>query len=300
MSVASAASWLTTDTPATQTQARLGAAYRGLGLLLASLVGRLGCLLVGCFVVVAVLAPLLPLADPNAQNLAARLLAPGGAHWCGTDAFGRDGFARVLLGVRPTLFVALVVVGLSAPVGLLIGAAAALFGGTVERVLMGLTDVFMAFPRLVLALCAAATLGAGLGTAVVAIAATGWPAYARVARAETAAIRNAEFLQAAEALGASRMSILFRHVLPLCVPSMLVRGALDAATVVLVIAGLSFLGLGVPPPTPELGGMVAAGRELIFEAWWVSTFPGIAILLLSLGFNLLGDALRDLVDPRAR
>jgi peptide/nickel transport system permease protein len=202
--------------------------------------------------------------------------------------------------MRPTLFMALAVVIVSAPVGLVVGAASGLFGGMVERVLTGLTDVFMAFPRLVLALCAAATLGAGVGTAILAVAATGWPAYARVARAETAAISGSEFLQAAEALGASRLSRLFRHVLPLCAPSAIVRASLDAGTVVLIMAGLSFLGLGVPPPTPELGGMVAAGRDLIFEAWWIATFPGLVILGLSLGFNLLGDALRDLVDPRTR
>jgi peptide/nickel transport system permease protein len=292
--------WLTTDTPQTRMQARLGSVYRGVRLLLGGAVGRLGSLFVAAFIAVALVAPLLPLADPGAQDLAARLQPPGGSHWFGTDAFGRDIFARVMLGTRPSLFVALAVVSLSAPFGLILGAAAGVFAGPAERGLMALTDVFMAFPRLVLAICAAATLGAGVETAILAVAATGWPAYARIARSEASSLRGSEFLQAAQALGSSRWGMLIRHVVPLCVPSAVVRAALDAATVVLIVAGLSFLGLGVPPPTPELGGMVAAGRDTIFEAWWVSTFPGIAILLLSLGFNMLGDALRDLVDPRTR
>ena len=292
--------WLDTETPNTRLQARLGSAYRGVRLLLGSVVGRLGCALVGCLLTVTLLAPLVPLPDPAAQDLANRLLPPSAAHWFGTDAFGRDVFARVLLGTRPSLFVTVAVVMLSAPFGLMIGAAAGLFAGPTERLLMGVTDVFMAFPRLVLAVCAAATLGAGLGTDILAVAVTGWPAYARIARAEAASLRGSEFLQAAEALGSSRLAMLFRHILPLCIPSIIVRASLDAATVVLIVAGLSFLGLGVPPPSPELGGMVADGRDAIFEAWWISTFPGLAILLLSLGFNLLGDALRDLVDPRTR
>jgi len=279
-------------------KARLSAILLGLRQLCASVVGQLGCALVGGSCLLALLAPFLPLADPNAQSLTARLLAPSVGHWFGTDAFGRDMLSRVLLGLRPTLFMALASVGLSAPVGLVIGATSGLFGGTTQRLLMGLTDVFMAFPRLILSLCAAATLGAGVGTVIFAVAATGWPPYARLARAEATSLRGSEFLLAAEGLGSSRLGMLWRHMLPLCLPSAIVRAALDAASVILIVAGLSFLGLGVPPPAPELGALVAAGRDAIFDAWWISALPGAAILLLSLGFNLLGDAMRDLVDPR--
>ena len=301
MSIASSCSrWLSTDTPATRIQARLGATYRLLRRLLRHPIGVAGLILVGLMVLVALLAPWLPLVDPVAQSLGERLLPPSAQHWLGTDTLGRDLLSRVVYGARPTLAIVAMVLLASVPVGLLIGAAAGLWGGWLDAVLMRLSDVFMAFPRLILAIAVAATLSSGLWTAVIAIALTGWPPYARVARAEVAALRRAEFIQAARALGVSRMRLLLRHALPLCLPSALVRAALDAPGIVLIVSGLGFLGLGLPPPAPEWGAMVAEGRAIVFEAWWVSTLPGLMILMLSLGFNFLGDALRDLVDPGVR
>lgn len=291
--------WLASDEPATRTQARLGAVYRLLQGLGRNPIGVAGLLLLAVVVLAALVAPWLPLHDPIAQSLGERLQTPSAQHWFGTDTLGRDIFARVVYGARPTLAIVALVLLVSVPVGLLVGAAAGLWGGWLDATLMRVSDVFMAFPRLILAIAVAAVLGAGLWTAVVAIALTGWPAYARVARAEAASIRNAEFVQAARALGVSRTRLLLRHALPLCLPSAIVRAALDAPGIVLITAGMGFLGLGLQPPAPEWGAMVAEGRAIVFEAWWVSTIPGLMILALSLGFNLLGDALRDVIEPGA-
>lgn len=289
--------WLASDTPTTRTQARLGAAYRWLRRLAAHPIGLAGLAIVGLITAIALCASVLPLADPSAQSLGERLLAPSAGHWLGTDTLGRDILSRLVFGAQPTLAIVALVLLASVPAGLLIGAAAGLWGGWVDAVLMRIADVFMAFPRLILAIAVAATLSTGLWTAVIAIALTGWPPYARVARAEVAAVRQAEFIQAARALGVSRLRLLLRHALPLCLPSAVVRAALDAPGIVLITSGLGFLGLGLPPPAPEWGAMVAEGRAIVFEAWWVSTLPGLLILALSLGFNFLGDALRDVVDP---
>ncbi|MGO4391988.1 ABC transporter permease [Variovorax sp. M-6] len=289
--------WLASDTPTTRTQARLGAAYRWLRRLAAHPIGLAGLAIVGLITAIALCASVLPLADPSAQSLGERLLAPSAGHWLGTDTLGRDILSRLVFGARPTLAIVALVLLASVPAGLLIGAAAGLWGGWVDAVLMRIADVFMAFPRLILAIAVAATLSTGLWTAVIAIALTGWPPYARVARAEVAAVRQAEFIQSARALGVSRLRLLLRHALPLCLPSAVVRAALDAPGIVLITSGLGFLGLGLPPPAPEWGAMVAEGRAIVFEAWWVSTLPGLLILALSLGFNFLGDALRDVVDP---
>jgi len=289
--------WLASDTPATRAQARLGAAYRLLRRLPGQPIGVAGLGLVGLITALALGAPLLPLADPAAQSLGDRLLPPSAAHWLGTDTLGRDMLSRLVFGARPTLAIVALVLLASVPAGVLIGAAAGLWGGWVEAVLMRLADLFMAFPRLILAIAVAATLGIGLWSAVISIALTGWPPYARVARAEVAMVRQAEFIQAARALGVSHLRLWLRHALPLCLPSAVVRAALDAPGIVLITSGLGFLGLGLPPPAPEWGAMVAEGRAIVFEAWWVSSLPGLLILALGLGLNFLGDALRDAVDP---
>ena len=289
--------WLSSDTPVTRTQAKLGAIYRLLRRFLTHPIGVLGLIMVALIVLTALFAAWLPLADPVAQSLDQRLLPPSTQHWLGTDTLGRDILSRVIHGARPTLAIVALVLLISVPIGLLVGAAAGLWGGWVDAVLMRVADVFLAFPRLILAIAVAAALSAGLWTAVIAIAATGWPPYARVARAEIAALRRSEFIQAAKAIGVSPLRLLVRHALPLSLPSAFVRAALDAPGIVLIVAGLGFLGVGLPPPQPEWGAMVAEGRALVFEAWWVSTLPGIMILWLSLGFNFVGDAMRDVVDP---
>ena len=237
--------------------------------------------------------------DPLRQVLADRLLPPGSAsHWLGTDQLGRDILSRLVAGSRLTLGIALLVVSIVVPIGLLIGTTAGFCGGFVDRVLMRFTDMALAFPKIVLALAFAAALGPGVVNAVVAISITAWPAYARLARAETLRIAHADFIYAARLQGASAPRILLRYVVPLCMSSVIVRATLDMAGVVLAVAGLGFLGLGAQPPSPEWGFMVASGRNVLLDAWWVATLPGGAILLVSLAFNLLGDGLRDVFDPR--
>ena len=257
-----------------------------------------GVILVSLLVVMAALAPLLAPFDPTAQDLANRLLPPGGAHLFGTDELGRDVASRILFGARITLRMVLLVSVIVAPLGLLIGITAGYFGGWVEQALMRVTDVFLAFPKLILALALVSAIGPSLENAIFAIAATSWPAYARVARAESVLLRRADFIAAARLLGASPWRILSLHIAPLCVSSVLVRLTLDMAGIVLTAAGLGFLGLGAQPPLPEWGAMMAAGRQYLTDQWWVAAVPGGAILLASLGFNLLGDGLRDAMDSR--
>ncbi len=249
---------------------------------------------------IAILAPLLAPYAPNAQSLADRLQPPSAAHWFGTDELGRDILSRLIFGARVTLGIVALVSVVTAPVGLLLGCTAGYFGGWVEATLMRVTDVFLALPRLILALAFVAALGPGIENAVLAIAVVSWPPYARVARAETLALRRAEFIDAARLAGASGGRIVLRHIMPLCLPSMIVRMSLDMAGVVLIAAGLGFLGLGAQPPTAEWGAMIATGRQYMLDHWWVAAMPGIAIAVLSLAFNLLGDGLRDWLDPKQR
>ncbi|MBM3568686.1 MAG: ABC transporter permease [Alphaproteobacteria bacterium] len=260
---------------------------------------RIGWAAVGLLVALAVLGPWLG-GDPTAQDLGARLLPPSAAHWFGTDHLGRDLFARVVGGAGITLAIVVLVVAVSAPLGLVIGAVAGTMGGAVEAVLMRLTDIALALPRLVLALALVAALGPGIENAVLAIALVAWPSYARVARAEASVLRQADFILALRQMGAGETRIVLVHMLPLLAGSVIVRATLDMAGIVLTAAGLGFLGLGAQPPMPEWGAMVAQGRPYLLDQWWVATLPGAAILIVSLGFNLLGDGLRDRIDLRSR
>ena len=245
-------------------------------------------------------APLLARYDPNLQDLALRLAPPGALHWLGTDELGRDILARLLYGSRVTLSIAAVIALFVPLVGLAAGCAAGFFGGIVDAVLMRTADVFLAFPRLILALALVAAMGPGISHAMLAIALAAWPPYARVARAETLSLRGREFVAAARLAGASPARLLLRHIAPLCLPSLIVRASLDMAGVILTAAGLGFLGLGAAPPTAEWGAMIAAGRRFMLDQWWVAAAPGVAIAVAALGFNLLGEGLRDLLDPRQR
>ena len=186
-----------------------------------------------------------------------------------------------------------------APIGLAVGTIAGYAGGWVDAVLMRIVDIFLAFPRLILALAFVAALGAGIENAVLAIALTTWSPYARIARAEVLTIRKSDFIVAAEAQGASTFRIIRRHVVPLCLASVIVRLTLDMAGIILTAAGLGFLGLGAQPPLPEWGAMISTGRQFLLDQWWVPTAPGAAIFLVSLGFCLLGDGLRDILDPKS-
>jgi peptide/nickel transport system permease protein len=292
--------WLLAEEPASATQAKAGRAYLAARAFLRNPLATLGLGIVVLLVVVAIAAPLIATHSPVAQDLAGRLAAPSAEHWLGTDELGRDIFSRLVFGARVTLVIVGLVAIIVTPLGLAIGMAAGYFGGLVDVVLMRLTDIFMAFPRLILALAFAAALGPGIENAVIAIALTSWPPYARIARAETLTVRGRDFIAAAQLAGASDARILFRHVMPLCVSSLIVRATLDMAGIILTAAGLGFLGLGAQPPMPEWGAMISTGRQVLLDQWWVATIPGAAIFLVSLGFNLLGDGLRDVLDPRGR
>jgi peptide/nickel transport system permease protein len=228
-----------------------------------------------------------------------RLLPPSETFWLGTDDQARDILSRIIYGSRITLFVVVLVSIIATPIGLLVGTVSGYLGGWVDTVLMRITDIFLAFPRLVLALAFVAALGPGIENAVIAIAITSWPPYARIARAETLMIRNSDFIAAVKLQGASTPRIILGHVVPLCLSSLIVRVTLDMAGIILTAAGLGFLGLGAQPPSPEWGAMVATGRNYLIDQWWVAAMPGLAIFVVSLGFNLLGDGLRDVLDPKA-
>ncbi|KQR90309.1 D-ala-D-ala transporter subunit [Burkholderia sp. Leaf177] len=291
--------WLLTDTPASRQQASLGLAYRRWRRFASNPLSIFGLSILLVLIVFAAIGPWLPLHDPLRQVLGDRLLPPGSpSHLFGTDQLGRDILARLVIGSRLTLSIAILVVVLVVPVGLLIGTTAGFCGGFIDTILMRLTDIALAFPKIVLALAFAAALGPGVINAVIAISITAWPPYARLARAETLRLVQADFIHVARLQGASSMRILLRYIVPMCSSSVIVRATLDMAGIILTVAGLGFLGLGAQPPSPEWGFMVASGRGVLLDAWWVATIPGIAILLVSLAFNLLGDGLRDVFDPR--
>jgi peptide/nickel transport system permease protein len=290
--------WLLDETPASRTQARLGQAYVSWLTFRRNPLAMAGLVVLVALLLLALLAPLLTNRSPVTQDLSARLQPPSATYWLGTDELGRDIYTRILYGSRITLVIVVLVVIIVAPTGLLIGTAAGYLGGWADTVLMRVTDVFLAFPRLILALAFVSALGPGIENAVIAIAFTAWPPYARVARAETLTIRRSDFIAAIRLQGASPLRILLGHVVPLCTSSLIVRVGLDMAGIILTAAGLGFLGLGAQPPAPEWGAMIASGRRFLLDQWWVATMPGIAILVVSLGFNLLGDGLRDILDPK--
>jgi peptide/nickel transport system permease protein len=260
----------------------------------------LGTAIIFGLLLVAALAPLLATHNPYEQILNDRLLAPSMTHWFGTDSLGRDIYSRVVYGSRVTLTIALLVAAISTPLGMLMGIVAGYLGGMVDEILMRLADVFLAFPRLILAIAFAAALGAGVENAIIAIAIAHWPSYARLARAETLNVKNNDYIQAMRVLGAGKARIMAGHILPLTLSSIIVRMSLDMGTIILTAAGLGFLGLGAQPPMPEWGLMVSDGRQFLVDQWWVSTLPGLAILVVVMGFNLLGDGIRDVLDPRQR
>lgn len=292
--------WLRDPSPASRWQARLGQAWLSWLRLRRNPLAMIGLFIVLALVLMAAFAPVLAPHDPITQDLSRRLLPPGTpGNWLGTDDFGRDILSRIIYGARITLTI-VVMVALTAPVfGLLIGTVAGYFGGWTDEILMRITDIFLAFPKLILALALVAVLGPGMENAVLAIAVTSWPPYARVARAETLTVRKSDYIAAVRLQGAGAARIIWGHIMPMCLPSVIIRVTLDMAGVILTAAGLGFLGLGVQPPLPEWGVMISAGRKFLFEQWWVATMPGLAIFTVSLGFNLLGDGLRDVLDPRS-
>jgi len=250
-------------------------------------------------VLVAVLAPLLA-GDPLLQNLSHRLQGPSAAHWFGTDQLGRDVWARVVWGSRISLRIGFVVVAVSLLVGGAVGLLAGMLGGFWDELLMRVTDIFLAFPALILAMAISAALGPSLGNVMIAVAAVSWPTYARLLRAQVLAVRTLDYVEASRSLGAARWRQAFRHVLPNTLTPLLVQASFDIGSAILTAAGLGFIGFGAQPPTPEWGAIVSETRNFINEAPWASSAPAIAILITVLAFNLLGDGLRDVLDPRGR
>lgn len=236
--------------------------------------------------------------DPYQQNLTERLLAPSGDHLFGTDQLGRDIFRRTLAGGQVTMAIVVAAAASVLPIGLLIGIVAGYRGGAVETVLMRITDISMSLPQLVLALALAAALGPGIVNAVIAISLTAWPPFARLARAETKRLKQADFIAASKLQGASTERIVLIDILPLVLPTVLTRLTTELAGMILTAAGLGFLGLGAQPPLAEWGAMVAEGRDFLANQWWVSTLPGAAIFLVSFAINLVGDGIGELMDPR--
>ena len=289
-------------TPAAETRRRrpqsLIAAENILRFLAKTPTSAFGLLVLAALILTALFAPLIATHDPYLQDLTNTLAPPDGAHFFGTDELGRDIFSRLVHGSRITLTIIFLVTIVVGPLGLLVGTVAGYFGGKTDVMLMRVTDIFLSFPSLILSLAFVAALGPSLNNAIIAISLTAWPPIARLARAETMTFRSADYIAAARLQGASPARIIWKSIVPMCLPSVLIRLTLNMATVILTAAGLGFLGLGAQPPMPEWGAMIATGRRYMIDSWWLVTFPGLAILSVSLAFNLLGDGLRDALDPK--
>lgn len=261
--------------------------------------GLIGLFLLVVLILVALLAPAIA-PDPIEQNIAQRLQPPSAEHWLGTDQLGRDVWARVAHGAGISLRVGFGVVLLAVLIGVMVGLLAGTLGGAWDNLLMRVTDIFFAFPSLILAMAIAAALGPNLNNTIIAVALVSWPIYARLVRANVLALREREFVEAARALGSSQGRLMLRHLLPNTLTPVFVQASFDVGGAILTAAGLSFIGFGAQPPTPEWGAMVSETRSYIAEAIWAPTASAMGILLTVLAFNLLGDALRDVLDPRGR
>src|SRR5215470_12101116 len=270
------------------------------GRLIANPVSAVGLALVLFAIAVALAAPLIAPADPLAMAPDLRLAPPSLAHWMGTDDGGRDILSRVIFGARSSLLTALGILAMASVVGAAIGLAAGYFGGWVDELLMRVTDMFLAFPALVLAMAMAAALGPSLFNAAVATAVVWWPWYARLVRGQTLHLKHEAFVDAARVSGASVFRIMVHHILRNCTTPIIVQMSLDIGYAILTLASLSFIGLGAQPPTPEWGSMVSVGRDYFLDQWWIVTFPGLAIFLSVMAFNLLGDGLQETLSPRLR
>lgn len=244
------------------------------------------------------------LADYNTivikQSLADRLQGPTAAHWLGTDEFGRDILARLIHGTRVSLKVGILAVGLAIVLGGTLGAVSGFYGGVIDNIIMRAMDIFLAVPSILLAIAIVSALGPNIINLMIAISVSSVPTYARIVRASVLSIRDQEFIEAARAIGASNTRIIFKHIIPNALAPVIVQGTLGVANAILSIAGLSFIGLGIQPPAPEWGSMLSGGRQYLRYAWWVTTFPGLAIMITILSLNLLGDGLRDALDPRLK
>ncbi len=260
----------------------------------------IGMVIILLLLFTALFAPKLAPYDPTEIAPAKRLMAPSSEHALGTDEVGRDILSRVLWGARISIQIGVVIVFFSAFIGLVIGIASGYFGGLLDQVLMRLTDIFMSFPTLILAITMTAALGPSLSNAMMAMILVWWPTYARLIRSEVLVVKERDYIKAIKVLGASPFKILAYHVLPNVLDVVVVRASIDFGHAVMYCASLSFIGLGAQPPQPEWGAMVTTGKDFLRDAWWLVTFPGLAIFLTVMGFNLLGDGIRDYLDPKSR
>ena len=262
-----------------------------------------GFLVICFFAVVAIFAPLIAPYPQDAtvgSNIDERLLPPSSEHWFGTDGLGRDVFSRVVMGSRLSLFVGVVAILITMLIGIPLGALAGYYGGKLDECIMRVTDVFLAFPYLILAMAIAVILRPGLYSAMVAISLTWWPYYTRLVRGQALTMRKQPFVLAAKMMGEKNRTIIFRHVLPNCVGPIVVNASLDMGYIILACASLSFIGVGAQAPQAEWGLMISTGRSFFMDAPWLTIFPGLAIFLTVLGFNLMGDGIRDILDPQAK
>ncbi len=259
-----------------------------------------GALLILCIALIALLAPVIAPHDPFHQSLGNRLKPPSTVHLFGTDAYGRDNLSRIIYGSRISLTVGVIAVGISLGAGLFAGLCAGYFGGILDEIVMRIVDIIMSFPSVLLAIVIVSVLGPSLFNAMIAIGISSIPTFARLARGSTLSVREREYVEAVRALGASMVWIVGRHIFPNILAPLTVVSSLSLARTILSAAALSFLGLGAQPPTPDWGAMLNTGRTYMLSAWWVSVFPGLAIMVTVLGFNLLGDGLRDVLDPKLK
>lgn len=284
--------------PADDVRRRLRGSTAILGRLLRNPLSALGLALLAILVFGAVFAPLIAPYNPDGFDAAAKFLPPSSHHLFGTDDVGRDLFSRVLYGARYSLTAGVAILAIAASVGTVVGLIAGYAGGMLDEVLMRVTDMFLAFPALILAMCVAAALGPSLVNATLATAIVWWPWYARLVRGQVLQLRNETFISAARLAGASRARIVFRHILPNCTTPIIVQMSLDLGYAILTLAALSFIGLGAQAPTPEWGSMIAVGRDYYLTQWWYVTFPGLAIFVAVLAANLVGDGLQEVLSPR--
>lgn len=282
---------------------KLKSARESLYLLARNKLSLIALIILVLLMLLAIFAPAVipyPRDIADETHIAEKFLAPSAAHLMGTDELGRDVFSRVIYAARVSISTGLLAVAIALLIGVPLGAVAGSLGGWADNVLMRVTDVFLSFPPLLLAIALVALLGSSLTNAIIAIAVSWWPWYTRLVRGQAVSVKERKFVQAAETIGTSRIKIIFRHIIPNCISPIIVQASMDIGGVILTIAGLSFLGLGAQAPTPEWGLMISTGRSYFPDKWWCCIFPGLAIFLTVLCFNLLGDAIREILDPKTR
>ncbi|WP_336279449.1 ABC transporter permease [Bartonella sp. CB175] len=290
--------WLNEAVPRSIIQANVQKIYHSMIKFFHNFSAVFGLVIILIIILCAAFAPWIATHDFVSNDLVHRLQPPSMLHYFGTDELGRDIFSRIIFGARITLYIVFLTTVIVGPIGLIVGTVSGYVGGWVDTILMRIVDIFLAFPGLILAFAFSAALGPGIENASIAILISAWPPIARLARAETLTIRSSDYVSAIRLQGASTWRIILFHIAPMCIPSVIVRLTLDMSGIILTAAGLGFLGLGAQLPSPEWGAMLSTGREFMMTSWWLAVVPGCAILLSSLAFNLLGDGLRDVLDPR--